>query len=108
METGRQVSLIDKIICETNLLEEAANEKTRQKLIQLITELIEKDFNALLQLLYRIDVDEKKLRIYLNENKTVDSAAVLADLIIERQLQKMKSRKEYRQKNEAIDDEEKW
>lgn len=108
METGRQVSLIDKIICETNLLEEAVNEKTRQKLIQLITELIEKDFNALLQLLYRIDVDEKKLRIYLNENKTVDSAAVLADLIIERQLQKMKSRKEYRQKNEAIDDEEKW
>jgi len=61
----------------------------------------------LLQLLYRIDVDEKKIRYYLEENRNEDSASVLADMIIKRQLQKIESRKDFSQKyNES--DEEKW
>lgn len=108
MEPKNNLPIADKIISETNLIEEASKEKIRQKLIVLLDELIQKDFNALVQLLYRIDVDEKKIRIYLNQNKNVDSASVLADMIIERQLQKVKSRKQFRRKDDAEDDEEKW
>jgi hypothetical protein len=108
MEFKNNFPIADKIISETNLLEEASKEKIRQKLIVLLDELIQKDFNALVQLLYRIDVDEKKIRSYLQENKTLDSAPVLADLIIERQLTKINSRREFHRKNDEEDEEEKW
>ncbi len=58
--------------------------------------------------LYRIDVSEKKLKEVLNNNLNNDSAPLIADLIIKRQLQKIESRKSVlKQKNEK-DEEEKW
>lgn len=108
MQSDSHLSIADKIISETNLIEEEPEQKIRAKLIELINELIQKDFNALVQLLYRIDVDEKKLRVYLSQNKSVDSAPVLANMIIERQLQKIKSRKQFRTKDDAADEAEKW
>jgi hypothetical protein len=98
----------DKIISAANSIEQIPKEKTREDLISLINELINKDFHSLIQLLYRIDINEKKIRIYLNENRDKDSASVLADLIIERQLQKIESRKKFNQKTNAEDDEERW
>lgn len=102
-----QQSLPDKIISATDLIDEKSKEKIREQLIHLLNELINKDFHALIQLLYRIDVNEKKIRLYLNENSDKDSASVLADLIIERQIEKRESRKKFNQKNDE-DDEEKW
>lgn len=106
MELHDQPSIADKIISLTSSTEELSGEPLRIKLMELINTLIQKDFNALLQLLYRVDVDEKKIRIYLNENKNLDSASILADMIIERQQQKMKIRKQFRSKTD--DNEEKW
>jgi len=100
-------STIDQIFASTNSTEITSKETVRNKLISLINELINKDFHALLQLLYRIDVSEKKIRSYLEKNQE-DSAAVLADLIIERQLEKIESRKKFRGNNFSHDDEEKW
>ena len=107
MESKNQQSLPDKIISATNLIDEKSNEKIREELIHLINELINKDFHALIQLLYRIDINEKKIRLYLNENSDKDSASVLADLIIERQIQKIETRKKFSKKNQ-IEDDEKW
>ncbi|MDP4284989.1 MAG: hypothetical protein Q8891_11225 [Bacteroidota bacterium] len=87
---------------------EKPSEEIRGKLIALINDLINKDFSALLQLLYRVDVDEKKIRLYLNENTNEDSASVLADLIIERQLQKIESRKLFRESGNSKSEEERW
>jgi hypothetical protein len=101
-------SIPDKIISTTNLIIEKSKEKTREELISLINELINKDFQSLIQLLYRIDVNEKKIRHYLNENSDKDSAFVLADLIIERQLQKIETRKKFNQETDVMNDEEKW
>ena len=56
----------------------------------------------------RIDVNEKKIRFSLEENLHKDAAAVIADLIIERQFQKMESRKKFTQQNNAENGEEKW
>lgn len=109
MELKTGVSNIaDTILFEANSMEQVPNEETKKRLMDLINELIQKDFNALVQLLYRIDVDEKKIRVYLKENKNQDSASVLADLIIDRQQQKIKSRQEFQTKNKKDDNDEKW
>lgn len=107
MQPDNQSSIPEKIFSISNLIEKDKVEKIRVQLINLINELINKDFHALLQLLYRIDVDEKKIRYYLEENINEDSASVLADMIIKRQLQKIESRKDFNQK-EHESDEEKW
>ena len=64
-----------------------------------INELIDKDFNKLVNLLYRIDISEQKLKIALqNEDKTISSSKTIAKLIIERQLQKLEFRKKFSKK----------
>ena len=108
MESKNSLTMTEKIIDATNSIQKAPADKTRQKLISLINELINKDFHSLVQLLYRIDVNEKKIRTFLDKNTNTDSAAILADLIIERQLQKIESRKYFSNKNKQEDDEEKW
>jgi hypothetical protein len=46
------------------------------------------------QLLYRIDVSEAKLKYLLKENPNEDAGTMIAHLIIDRQIQKIKFRKE--------------
>ena len=108
MQVQGQDSLPDKIILVSNSIIEMPEEKAREELIFLINELINKDFHSLIQLLYRIDVNEKKIRVYLEKNSHKDAASVLANLIIERQLQKIESRKKYTSKNNADEHDEKW
>jgi len=108
MQSENQLSVPDQISAAINSIGEIANEKIREDLILLINELINKDFHSLIRLLYRIDVDEKKIRVYLEQQQNVDSASVLADLIIERQLQKIISRKYFSSKTNPPSDEEKW
>jgi len=108
MEQKNQLSLPEKILAVSDLIDQKNDEKLRQKLISLINELIKKDFDVLVQLLYRIDVYEKKIRLYLSKNRQEDSAAILADLIIERQLEKMESRKKFSENKNEECDEEKW
>ena len=98
----------DEIISVSNSLEANSPEEVRKKLIVLLNELINKDFQALIQLLYQIDVNEKKIREYLKENTNEDAAPGLADLIIKRQLQKIESRKSYRSKDDDTSNEERW
>lgn len=107
MQPENQLSIPDKIISVSNLVQERTIAWIREQLIPLINELINKDFHALIQLLYRIDVDEKKIKVYLNQNTNKDSAPLIADLIIERQLQKMQSRKYFSNRNNPQGEEEK-
>ena len=108
MQSENNLSIPDQIISVSNSIEEISNQQIRENLILLINELINKDFHSLIQLLYRIDVDEKKIRIYLEQLQNVDSASVLADLIIERQLQKIANRKYFSSKKNPESGEEKW
>lgn len=80
----------------------------RLKLESAVNELISTDFNQLLQLLYRLDVNEKKIRTLLETNKGIDSAPLITDLIIERQIEKIKSRRQFKQRDDTISDEERW
>ncbi len=89
------------------LPEKTATGKLRQRLSEHINHLIANDFQKLVGLLYRVDVNEKKLKSLLKENPDEDAGNIIADLIIERQLQKIKSRKESKSDKEIPDD-EKW
>src|SRR5687768_12822542 len=70
--------------------------------------LITNNFNLLVSLLYRIDVNEAKLKTFLKENPGEDAGKIIADLIIERQLQKIKTRQQFGQGDSTISDEEAW
>ncbi len=82
--------------------------ETHNKLSVAINELILSDFDKLVLLLYRLDVDEKKLRAILKEKPGTDAGHTIADLIIERQVQKIKSRQQFSQRDNNISEEEKW
>ena len=71
-----------------------------------IRRLILNDFEKLVNLLYRIDVDENKLRQLLNDSDSEDSAKIIAALIINRQIEKIQLKKTMPQAPES--DEEKW
>jgi hypothetical protein len=79
----------------------------REDLSKAINYLIESDFHALIQLLYRIDINENKLKETLHNNSEKNAGDVIADMIIERQQQKEKLRKIFKQQNDIPDD-EKW
>lgn len=66
----------------------------RQVLIQRIDELIHHDMEKLKWILYRIDISEKKLTEALR-NSEADAATIIADMIIQRQIEKAESRKKF-------------
>lgn len=67
----------------------------RNILMRRIEELAERDMEKLLFILYRIDVSEKKLYTVMRETPPDAFSATIADLIIERQLQKIKTRQQF-------------
>ena len=80
---------------------------TKQMLADKINELINNDFQKLVSILYQIDISEAKLKHLLKENPNINAGIIIADLMIERQLQKLKSRQQYK-RDENISDDEKW
>ena len=87
----------EEIIRITDSLKNTSAAELKNRLIPLINDLLIHDFAGLMQILYRIDVDEKKLKSVLKENQHQDAASLIADEIIRRQLQKIATKKEFRQ-----------
>ncbi len=98
----------EEIINLSGSLQPANKNLVREKLIGLVNTLINKDFHSLLQLLYKTDVSENKIRSCLQNDPDTLTADIIADLIIERQLQKIETRKIYTPKNDSSFNEEKW
>lgn len=92
---------------EISLPEKASLEELKEKLSIQINYLINHDFEKLVSILYRIDVNESKMRKLLEYNKGENAAGLIADLVIERQLQKAQSRKRSAS-DKNIPDDEKW
>lgn len=104
MEEENKISIPDKIIAVANSIQITTSNDLRNQLISFINELINKDFNALVQLLYRIDVNEKKLKELLKQNENTDASLIIADLIISRQLQKIESKRQFNQREKTNED----
>lgn len=68
-----------------------------EQLSTYLNELINRDFNAVVQILYRMDVSEMKVREKLANPMSVETAGlILAHLLIQRELEKMKWRERYK------------
>jgi len=74
---------------EIELSAELTYEELHANLTREITKLIEHDFEKLVYYLYRIDVHEDKMRRLLEKSNGENAASLIAELIIERQLQKI-------------------
>jgi predicted type IV restriction endonuclease len=104
MDEENQISVSDRIINTVIAIQEKPSEEIISQLTFLINELINKDFNALIQLLYRIDVNEQKLKTLLKQHQDVDTSLLIADLIIERQLQKIATKKYFDERGKSSSD----
>lgn len=83
-------------------------EEQYQAIVDHINTLLQKDFSQLVSLLYRLDVSEAKLRALLQQNPDTDAAILIANLVLERQAQKIRSRRENTRRDHEIDENEKW
>ena len=80
-------------------LQEQSYEAQFELLSQFIDHLIQSDFNRLLAILYRVDISEEKLKLKLAENKEKQySCRIIAQMLIDRELEKIISRAKYRNK----------
>ncbi|HZH37772.1 MAG TPA: hypothetical protein VEX65_10875 [Flavisolibacter sp.] len=64
----------------------------KQQIATHLNDLLLHDFSRLIQLLYRVDVDEKRVKAVLQQHPHEDAGLLLTELLIERQ--KGKSHKE--------------
>jgi hypothetical protein len=89
------------------LLPEISIALFKEKLSSYINDLINRDFGRLISILYRLDVSEKKLRQTLATSST-DAGELITEMIIQRQMQKINTRRQFYQRKEDIPDEERW
>jgi hypothetical protein len=78
----------DVLLRLTAQLSVMEQEDLRQWLSDRINYLLLNDFNQLVQLLYRVDVDEMKLKNLLRDHPQTDAGVLIADLLIQRQKEK--------------------
>ena len=82
-------------------------ESFMKDLSEAINYLVENDFPRLVQILYRMDINESRLKDMLAEHADKDAGSTIAALIVEREGQKKLSRNQLKRENDIPDD-EKW
>lgn len=68
----------------------------REKLTVVISYMLEHQFEKLCNTMYRLDVSEKKFNEVLASNDPAEIPGKLADLVIEREIMKVKTRMLYK------------
>ncbi|ELR70392.1 hypothetical protein C900_03746 [Fulvivirga imtechensis AK7] len=74
----------------------ASTDDLKNALVPVINYLLNKDLNRLLNALYRIDISEKKVKEVLTIAHPENMAPQLAELIVQREMQKVITRNKYR------------
>jgi hypothetical protein len=98
----------DDLLAKVNLeMTEGTRTGILHELSYLINQLLVHDFHLLVHLLYRADINEKKLKQLLSDNKQTDAALIMSELLLQRQEEKLRSREMFRSSDE-IDEAEKW
>jgi hypothetical protein len=82
-------------------------EQLVKALAEGINHLIQTDFTRLINMLYRIDISEKNLKVTLEQQADEDAGLLIARLIIERLLQKQQMRAQFKT-HDNIPDDDKW
>ena len=100
------ITIINKELA-IELPEKISLDELKKDLSIFINQLIQRDFHSLVALLYRIDISEPKLKQLLDQMDE-NAGDIIAVMIIERELEKLQSRREHNQQDGAISEEEKW
>lgn len=82
-------------------------EAIRSRLSQVLNQLLLHDFSALVQVLYRVDVTEARVKSVLQQQPGTDAGDLLADLLLQRLEEKRKTVTSF-QHPPAASDEERW
>lgn len=77
------------------------------ELAAAINRLIQTDFTGLVNILYRLDVSEARLRQVLAAQPGANAGELIAALMVERHLEKIRTRTLFRTQDDIPDD-EKW
>lgn len=101
-----QKILIDLLEKGIELQAESKGE-IKTELAAYINHLIETDFSKLVQLLYRCDIDEQKLKRLLQFSTESDSSIIIAEQLLKRHQEKVLQRKKFDNPG-PIDQNEKW
>ncbi len=82
-------------------------DELKKVLSDIINHLITNDFSRLVSVLYLLDISEKKLKQLLQDSINTSAGDIIANMIIERQAEKIITRN-YFSDNASFCDEEKW
>ena len=99
---GKETRLSELIIqdfnldTEQSLLEVGHLDELREKLEKIVAYLLDNEFERLLNAMYRLDINEDKFKIALSGMGTKAISEEITDLIISREIQKLKTRIKYR------------
>lgn len=86
----------------------AEEENWLHRLALLLNHLVMHDFNALVQLLYRVDVSEQTVKELLLQQPEEHAGLLLAHLLLNREQEKREARKQFKKDATDIPDEERW
>jgi hypothetical protein len=108
MESSTHLPEVQKVLTELFALK-VYKDKTDfvNHLALEINALILHDFHKLVSILYRIDINESQLKQMLQQYAHVDAGYIIAQLVIDRQLEKAELRRKFR-KEDNISEEDKW
>lgn len=92
------------MLLQDDVVQFSSNEEFRKYVVNFINRLINEDFNHLLFILYRIDVHEDKVRHLLDIHQGENAAEIITDLIIERQIQKIATRQQFKSQQNIVEE----
>ena len=79
-----------------DLLIQENQDEILEKLTEIINILLVKDYHRLVNAMYRLDIDEKLFRDAISGMHSPHVAARLAELVLNREKQKIKMRQKYK------------
>jgi len=81
---------------EDNLVHIRDLEELKEKLEKIVAYLLDNDFERLLNAMYRLDINEEKFKLAISGSDIATVSREIVELIISREIQKMKTRIKYR------------
>jgi len=74
------------------------------KVAEIISHLLDRNFEKLLWILYRVDVDEEKAKHLLSSHMPDQAPHILAELVVNRQLKKEELKKQFNVHQNPVDE----
>lgn len=94
-EAQQAIISIAQGLDEANAVVKPSFEAQFEALVEYIDDLIQRDFNKLISILYRVDVSEEKLKRALHQNPEIPASRIITTMLLERELEKRKWRAMY-------------